>query len=190
MNTDLASQAAAAKASARFGAWTMSIVSFLVGLIVWLLAITWNVYRESTRHYDSEDMRIFLVGPMRGLLIMIFIALGIGILAFSVSAWLMGRWAGRRIVVHEKNYAWVGLRAMLLPALVAASVSLVVIEWLTEGDFFPDNEFFWDSLVMGLGFVMAWFLVTTLITGLFGGFTIRYLGRRRARLLGQIATGA
>ena len=105
--------------SQRTGAVAFLIVATIQALILFagFLLMHWIQfgYVKSEEQQTVREFLEYVMRPNNGLLhfsIIMVVLVGL--------SWPVGRWAGREIGVGKRNFAWISLRALILPSLGAS----------------------------------------------------------------------
>ncbi len=167
--------------AAKVGGWTFFVVATLSAIGMWLVVMAFFLLRHYVIGEPASWRGEWFFPSLFDLAMVGLLVLASGTITFMGVSWPVGHVAGRMIACERRRYGWVGPLAMTVPMAIAAVVTTLMANILTNYGWLGADRY-WRNFVLSVSVFMIWFLIPAILTGLLGGLYMRQLGRKMADL--------
>ncbi len=168
--------------AAKVGGWTFFVIAALSAIGMWLGVMAFFLLRHYVIGEPASWRGEWFLPPLFDIAMLGLLVLAVGTIVFLGIAWPIGRMAGRMIACESRHYGWVGPLAMTVPTAIAAVVTTLVANMLSNNKWLGEGDRYWSNFALSVSFIMIWFLIPAILTGLLGGLYMRQWGRKMANL--------
>jgi hypothetical protein len=168
--------------AAKVGGWTFFVVAMLSAIGMWLVVMAFFLMRHYVIGEPASWRGEWFFPSLFDLAMVGLLVLASGTITFRGVSWPVGHVAGRMIALQRRHYGWVGPFAMTVPMAIAAVVTKLMANILTNYGWLGEGDRYWQNFVLSVSLFMLWFLIPAMLTGLLGGLYLRQWGRKMADL--------